>query len=63
MQGWRAIKRDAARVFGNNSAMAWEWFVSPAITLDNKSPMDLASAGNLQLVRDYLVRLEYGVYM
>lgn len=51
------------RVFGNNRAMAWEWFISPAMALDNKSPMDLVVQGNLQLVREYLIRLEHGVYI
>lgn len=60
---WRAIQRDMMRVFGNNREMAWEWFINPAMALDNKSPMHLLVEGNLQQIRDYLIRLEYGVYM
>jgi len=63
IRAWRVIKRDVMRLFGNNRAMAWEWFISPAMALDNKSPMDLVVEGNLNLVREYLIRLEYGVYM
>ena len=50
------------RVFGNDRAAAWEWFISSAMALDNKSPIDLVVSGNLRLVREYLIRLEYGVY-
>jgi putative toxin-antitoxin system antitoxin component (TIGR02293 family) len=62
IESWLAIKPDAMRVFGKNSAMAWEWFITPAIALDNKRPIDLVVAGNLQIVRDHLIRLEHGVY-
>ena len=60
--GWRIIRPEVMRVFGGNRAMAWEWFISRAIALDNRSPMELVVAGNVQLVRDHLIRLEYGTY-
>lgn len=63
VHAWRALKPDIMRVFRNSRASAWDWFISPAIALDNESPMELAIAGNLQLVRDYLTKLEYGVYI
>ena len=63
IQGWKAIRRDVRRVFGADSAMAWEWFITPAMALNNQSPVDLVVAGDLQLVRDHLTKLEYGVYM
>lgn len=50
------------RLFGGDRVIAGAWLTTPAIGLDMQSPMDLLAAGNLQLIQDYLIRLEYGVY-
>jgi|GEM_PF-4471477 uncharacterized protein (DUF2384 family) len=60
--GWFAIKPELVRVFGHNTAMAWEWITTPALALDNRRPIDLVASGRFKLVQDLLVRLEYGVY-
>ena len=62
VKGWRTIKPDLMRLFGNDFAMARKWFITPAIALDNIRPRDLIAAGKLQIVREHLIRLQYGVY-
>ena len=52
----------ATSVFGDRQA-AEEWLERPAIGLDQRRPMDLlATPAGLQLVEEFLQRLEYGVY-
>lgn len=39
------------------------WLIEPAIGLDRQRPIDLLSTREgVQVVHDYLMRLEYGVY-
>lgn len=61
-ESWRAIESDLMPLFGNNFSAAWYWFNTPAIALNNDRPVDLVTAGQIETVRDYLTRLEYGVY-
>jgi putative toxin-antitoxin system antitoxin component (TIGR02293 family) len=43
---------------------AEEWLKKPAIGLDQRRPIDLlATPAGTELVEDFLVRLEYGVYV
>lgn len=52
----------ATSVFGSRTA-AEQWLVEPAIGLDRRRPIDLLSTpAGLELVEDFLGRLEYGVY-
>jgi putative toxin-antitoxin system antitoxin component (TIGR02293 family) len=52
----------ATRVFGDQEA-AERWFLEPAIGLDHRRPIDLVrTAPGAQLVKDFLTRMEYGVY-
>jgi putative toxin-antitoxin system antitoxin component (TIGR02293 family) len=52
----------ATSVFGSRAA-AEQWLVEPATGLDRRRPIDLLSTpAGLELVEDFLGRLEYGVY-
>ncbi len=55
------IKALAETVFGN-SALAEEWLNKPALALDHHKPMELiATRPGAELVREHLIRLDYGV--
>jgi len=62
LEGWRILEFDLMRLFGNDRLAAWVWFTTPAIALDGKRPADLMAAGDVEVVREHLVRLQYGVY-
>lgn len=52
----------AAHVLGS-AALARGWLEEPAIALDGRRPADLmTSETGRQLVRELLLRIEYGVY-
>ena len=52
----------ATSVFGSR-ANAERWLVEPATGLDRRRPIDLLSTpAGVELVEDFLGRLEYGVY-
>lgn len=52
----------ATDVFGSQ-AEAEQWLERPAIGLDQRRPIELlATPAGVELVEDYLTRLEYGVY-
>jgi putative toxin-antitoxin system antitoxin component (TIGR02293 family) len=52
----------ATAVFGAQR-QAEQWLERPAIGLDRHRPIDLlATPAGMQLVEDYLTRIEYGVY-
>jgi putative toxin-antitoxin system antitoxin component (TIGR02293 family) len=52
----------ATAVFGSKEE-AEQWLERPATGLDQRRPIDLlATPAGVQLVEDFLVRLEYGVY-
>lgn len=59
---WNAIEDEILRVFGEDRLTAWMWFISPAVALDGRRPVDLVATGNQHLVQEHLIRLEYGVY-
>jgi putative toxin-antitoxin system antitoxin component (TIGR02293 family) len=53
---------EATAVLGSREE-AEQWLKRPAIGLDQRRPIDLlATPAGTQLVEDFLVRLEYGVY-
>lgn len=62
IKGWHAIESDLMPLFGNNFSAAWNWLNTPASALNNNRPIDLVTAGQIEIVRNHLVRLEYGVY-
>ncbi|WP_370663933.1 antitoxin Xre/MbcA/ParS toxin-binding domain-containing protein [Massilia forsythiae] len=51
------------RMFGGNLSIAQHWLNEPAIAFNGMRPLDLVAEGNIELLRDCLIRLEYGVYM
>lgn len=56
------ILAKATDVLGSQ-AEAEQWLERPAIGLDQRRPIDLlATPAGIELVEDYLERLEYGVY-
>ena len=56
------ILAKATDVFGSQ-AEAEHWLEHPAIGLDQRRPIDLlGTPAGVELVEDYLERLEYGVY-
>lgn len=56
------ILMKAIGVFGSQEA-AEKWLEEPAIGLERRKPIDLLSTpAGVEMVEDYLVRLEYGVY-
>lgn len=56
------ILTQAAEVFGGREA-AEAWMSRPAMGLDGLRPIDwLQTAEGVQVVRDFLARLEYCVY-
>jgi uncharacterized protein (DUF2384 family) len=60
---WNAIGVSVMQVFGGDLSTAWNWLNSPAIALNGMRPLDLVATGNIKSLREYLVRLKYGVYM
>jgi uncharacterized protein (DUF2384 family) len=62
LEGWNMLEFDLMRLFGNDRLAAWVWFTTPAIALDGNRPADLMAAGDVEVVREHLVRLQYGVY-
>ena len=56
------ILAKAASIFGSKEA-AEQWLERPAIGLNQRKPIDLlATPAGVELVEEFLVRLEYGVY-
>ncbi|MET3755907.1 putative toxin-antitoxin system antitoxin component (TIGR02293 family) [Rhizobium binae] len=56
------ILTKAAGIFASH-AEAEQWLERPAIGLDQRRPIDLlGTPAGLELIEDYLDRLEYGVY-
>src|SRR5712692_3306103 len=56
------ILAKATAVFGSKEE-AEQWLEQPATGLDRRRPIDLlATPAGVELVEDFLVRLEYGVY-
>jgi putative toxin-antitoxin system antitoxin component (TIGR02293 family) len=52
----------ATTLFGSQAA-AEQWLERPAIGLDQRRPIDLMTTpAGLELVEDFLGRIEYGVY-
>jgi len=52
----------ATTVFGSRMA-AEKWLAEPAVGLDQRRPIDLLSTpAGVELVEDFLGRIEYGVY-
>ena len=52
----------ATAVFGSKES-AEQWLKQPAVGLEQRRPIDLlATPAGVELVEDFLVRLEYGVY-
>jgi putative toxin-antitoxin system antitoxin component (TIGR02293 family) len=52
----------ATSIFGSKDE-AEQWLERPAIGLDQRKPIDLlATPAGVELVEDFLVRLEHGVY-
>lgn len=57
------ILAKATAVFGSQEE-AEQWLERPAIGLDQRCPIDLlATPAGVEMVEDFLLRLEYGVYM
>lgn len=57
------ILAKATAVFGSQED-AEQWLERPAIGLNQRRPIDLlATAAGVEMVEDFLTRLEYGVYM
>jgi putative toxin-antitoxin system antitoxin component (TIGR02293 family) len=57
------ILAKATEVFGSQEE-AEQWLERPATGLDRQRPIDLlATPAGVELVEDFLQRLEYGVYM
>jgi putative toxin-antitoxin system antitoxin component (TIGR02293 family) len=56
------ILAKASDIFGSQEE-AERWLDSPAIGLNQHRPIDLlATPAGLEIVEDYLTRIEYGVY-
>jgi putative toxin-antitoxin system antitoxin component (TIGR02293 family) len=52
----------ATQVFGSQEE-AEQWLERPAMGLDNNRPLDLLDTpAGVEMVEDFLTRLEYGVY-
>ena len=60
-KNWHLIN-NLLRLFGNDCPAAWSWYVTPALALNGKRPADLVLGGDVTLVQELLIRLEYGVY-
>lgn len=57
------ILANATRILGSQQE-AEQWLRSPARGLDNRRPIDLlATTAGTEMLEDFLVRLEYGVYV
>jgi len=62
MRAHESIFADAVEVLGSESA-ARGWLAKSAIGLDGRRPVDvLATAEGVQVVKDFLCRLRFGVY-
>ncbi len=55
------LLEDLVRVF-EDKELARKWFYNPSIGLNNESPYAWHRKGKTEEVRDYLGRIEYGVY-
>lgn len=56
------ILAKASSIFGSKEE-AEQWLERPAVGLNQRKPIDLlATPAGVELVEDFLVRLEYGVY-
>lgn len=56
------ILAKATSIFGSKEE-AEQWLERPAVGLDQRKPIDLlATPAGVELVEDFLARLEYGVY-
>lgn len=55
------LLEDIIKVFGNKET-ARNWFYEPSIGLNNESPYDWHKKGKTEELKDYLTRLEHGVY-
>jgi putative toxin-antitoxin system antitoxin component (TIGR02293 family) len=56
------ILSKASSIFGSKEE-AEQWLERPAIGLNQRKPIDLlATPAGVELVEDFLIRLEYGVY-
>ncbi|KAA0069504.1 DUF2384 domain-containing protein [Tardiphaga sp. P9-11] len=52
----------AADVFGSEEEAQW-WLQSPAFGLERRHPVDLLDTETgIELVKDYLIRIDRGVY-
>lgn len=60
---WNTIGASVMQVFGGDIATSLNWFKKPAIALNGMRPLDLVAEGNIESLRDYLIRLEFGVYI
>ena len=59
---YAAILAKAVAQFGTAEA-AERWVAAPAMGLDQRRPIDLLTTpAGVQLVEEFLARLEYGVY-
>ena len=62
MRAHESIFADAVEVLGSENA-ARGWLAKSAIGLDGRRPVDLlATAEGVQVVKDFLCRLRFGVY-
>ncbi|WP_082439654.1 antitoxin Xre/MbcA/ParS toxin-binding domain-containing protein [Massilia putida] len=59
---WHAIEPSIVRALGCDKRSALNWFIAPAIGLGGRRPVDLAKSANVQILLDYLTRVEFGVY-
>jgi putative toxin-antitoxin system antitoxin component (TIGR02293 family) len=61
--GGTRILAKATEMFGSQQE-AEQWLERPAIGLNRRRPIDLlATPAGVELVEDFLKRLEYGVYV
>lgn len=55
------VLEELINVFGDKET-ARRWFYEPSIGLNNESPYDWHKKGKTEELKDYLIRLEHGVY-
>lgn len=60
---WNAIGVSVMELFGGDLSTAWSWLNSPAIALNGMRPLDLVVTGNIKSFREFLIQLEYSVYI
>jgi putative toxin-antitoxin system antitoxin component (TIGR02293 family) len=59
---YEEILNKATEVLGGRD-LAEAWMLTPARGLDGRAPVEMMSTdADLELVRDFLGRMEYGVY-